>query len=481
MDYRFIGFFLGVILAVMGVLMMIPATADLIYGHKQNATAFFMVAIGGIFTGGLLTLTNINFKRQLGTRESFLMTTLAWVTASVLASLPLHFGDLQLSYIDCLFEGVSGITTTGSTILSGLDNMTPGTLLWRSLIQWIGGIGVIGLGIIFLPFLRVGGMQLFTTESSEKQKILPRTESIVLSVFYIYTALTLMCGLAYFNLGMSAFDALNHALTTLPTGGFSTHDLSLGYFESDAILWASSIFMLSGSIPFLLYIGLLGGKNRSLFRSREVIGLLKILAGFALVLALWLIVAMDTAVFPALTQSVFHTISVVTTTGYAAADYSLWGLFPLMLFLFMTYLGACSGSTAGGLKTMRLQIVMAQGWTQIRHLIYPRGQFPVTYEGRALERPVVQSVMVFLTLYVGCNAALAVLLALCGLDFLTALSGAATAIANVGPGIGEIIGPAGNFAALPDMAKLLLCLGMILGRLELMTVLVLFHPAFWRK
>lgn len=480
MDLRFVGFSLGLMLTAISLFMLVPALVDLRHGNEENAWAFLECSIAGFFTGSLLSIINSNFKKDIGLRESFLMTTSCWLVASFLASLPLHFSDLNLSYADSFFESVSGITTTGSTVLSGLDKMSPGILLWRSLIQWIGGMGVIGLAIVFLPFLRIGGMQLFQSESSDKsEKSLPRTGHVVSGIFVVYCILTILCGFTYYALGMTGFDALNHALTTLPTGGYSTHDASMGAFNP-AIQWAASLYMILAGLPFILFLRLFLKKDTALFTDSQTRACLAIIGAASLVLCFWLWTHGKFGFFEALRLSIFNVASVISTTGYATSDYLLWGQFPIIVFLFLTYLGACSGSTTGGIKTMRLQIVALHGATQIKKLFYPNAVFSISYQGKPLTPAVVQSVMVFLFIYVIANVFMTIALAMTGLDFTTALSGAATAIANVGPGIGNIIGPAGNFSSLPDTAKLILCFGMILGRLELMTVLVLFHPSFWK-
>ncbi|MBI4031902.1 MAG: TrkH family potassium uptake protein, partial [Proteobacteria bacterium] len=480
MNYKLVFFSLGLIIALIGIFMLIPALADYAQGRFHNAATFSACGIAGFFIGTLTAISNNNFEKRIGIREGFLMTTLCWLTASFFASLPFHFSDLHLTYADSFFEAASGVTTTGSTVITGLEQKSPGILLWRSLTQWIGGMGMIALSLIFLPFLRVGGMQLFQTESSDRsEKIMPHTADIVKGIVIVYAALTLLCALTYAALGMTAFESVNHAMTTLSTGGFGTRDSSLGLF-SPTLQWSAILFMFLGGLPFILYIKAVYKCDlKILLADAQVQAFFTFVLAVTIVMTGWAALHEHLEFHHALRHSLFNIVSVVTTTGFATADYLQWDSFSSVVFLFLTYIGACSGSTAGGIKIMRLQIVALNGISVFKKFVYPNGVFSAFYQGRPLTAPVVQSVMVFLFLYVFCNVVLTLLLALTGLDFETSISGAATAIANVGPGIGSIIGPAGNFSTLPDTSKILLAAGMILGRLELMTVLVLFHPSFW--
>lgn len=480
MKYNVVGFTIGALLVAVGVAELIPGTVDWLDGG-ENGTIFFACSFASLFFGGILIFSNANFEKALSLRQAFLLTTLSWIFTSLFASFPLAFSDIQLSFTDAFFESISGITTTGSTVLSGLDDMSRGILLWRSMIQWIGGIGIIAFAVVFLPFLRIGGMQLFQTESSDRsEKIMPRGRTLVISLFSVYCLLTIACGIVYQALGMSYFDAINHALTTIPTGGYSTHDASFGHFESARLQIAASIFMLLGGIPFVLYVKILFQGRVDIFRDDQLKVFLALVSLFVMILSIWLLWNTEYGLFNSFRFALFNVVSVVTTTGYATTDYTLWGAFPIVFFFFLTYLGACAGSTTGGLKMMRLIIAAKTLNRQLKALIYPHGIFTVRYQGRPVERNVTVAVLSFLGLYVMSNAVLATALSLTGLDFATSLSGAATAIANVGPGLGNIIGPAGNFSSLPDIAKWLLCAGMLIGRLEIMTVFVIFRREYWR-
>jgi trk system potassium uptake protein TrkH len=480
MNLRIVGFSCGLLLIGLSIFMLIPAYMDFSTGNAYNGIAFLECAIGGFFIGSLLALTNRGFTKNIGIRESLVLTTATWLIACFYSSLPLHFSDLHLSFTDAFFEGTSGLTTTGGTVLTKLEHMSPGILIWRSLIMFIGGMGMITLGLIFLPFLRIGGMQLFQSESSDRsEKIMPRTASVIRSIFVCYCLLALACALLYSLFGMNAFDAINHAMSTVATGGYGTYDSSFMNFNP-AIQWTTTLFMFLGGLPFVLYVQFVYKKNLSLFRDSQVRAFFLICCIPSLLIALWVAGKTGMPMADAMRHSFFNVVSVLTTTGFSSTDYMQWGSFPIVFFLFLTYLGSCTGSTAGGIKTMRLQIIGLHGMVLLKKMIYPHGTFTISYKGQPLSPAIVQSVMVFLFIYVAANILLTLLLTLCGLDFVTAVSGAATAIANVGPGIGDIIGPAGNFSSLPDAAKILLSFGMILGRLELMTVLVLFHPSFWR-
>ncbi len=485
MRTEIIGFTLGTLLTILGMAELVPALVDWSHDHV-NANDFLLNAMICLFFGISMTLANWRFGKTITVRESFLLTTLSWLFLSLFAALPLYTSDLNISFVDAFFESISALTTTGSTVLGGLDNMSHGILLWRSMLQWIGGIGFIAFAIILLPFLRVGGMQLFQTESSDRsEKIMPKSGEIVVSLFIVYCLLTIACALTYFFLGMNAFDAVNHAMTTLSTGGFSTHDKSFGYFnDSPALVYAGSFFMLSGGIPFILFVKLIFQGKFSLFTDEQVRVAVGIVALLSLGLTLWLWQNHEyysQHFEEAFRVTLFHIISIITTTGYATADYTTWGNFPIVFFFFLTYIGLCTGSTAGGIKTMRIVIASKAVFWQFKSILYPHGVFILRYQGKTVDQELVSTVLGFLSLFVISNVFMTGILAFIGLDFATALSGSATAMANVGPGIGKIIGPAGNFSTLPDAAKWVLCAGMILGRLEILTVFVIFTPYYWRK
>ena len=414
-------------------------------------------------------------------RQAFLLTALAWVVIAAFGALPFVFSNLELAYTDAFFEAMSGVTTTGSTVITGLDFAPPGILLWRAILQWLGGIGIIVMAVAVLPMLQVGGMQLFRMESSDtSEKILPRAAQIVGAIAALYFCLTALCAVAMWVAGMTPFEAVAHAMTTIATGGFSTSDASIGHFNSAAIDYVVIIFMLAGSLPFVLYLQAVRGRSRALFGDSQVRWFFAITAIAVAVMVLWQWLGNDVGAADALRYASFNVVSILTGTGYATADYMAWGGFAVAVFFFIMFIGGCAGSTSCGIKIFRIQVLFAATVIQMKRLLQPHGVFTPRYNGKPLQESVIASVMSFLFLFAICFGVLAFGLSALGLDFLTAISGAATAMANVGPALGDTIGPTGNFQSLPDAAKWLLSLGMLLGRLELFTVLVLFSPAFWR-
>lgn len=480
-DFRPILFIVGILMSTLALAMCVPAVADAAVGNKD----WQVFTLGSAFTlliGVMLLLTARSQSRALNIRQAFVLTTLSWMIIPAFGALPLVFADLQLSYTDAFFEAMSGITTTGSTILTGLDYAPPGILLWRALLQWLGGIGIVAMAVAILPMLQVGGMQLFRMESSDSSdKVLPRATQLIAFIGFIYLGMTMLCALLYWSFGMTGFDAVTHAMTTIATGGFSTHDESLGYFKSGAIDAIACVFMLLGSLPFVLYLRGLRGNPGALWRDSQVRWFLAIVLLTVLVMSAYLHFSRFIGVGESIQRASFNVISVITGTGYATADFNLWGTFAVGLLFFLMFVGGCAGSTTCGVKVFRLQVLYATALSQIRRLLEPHGVFIAYYNGKPIPDSVGDSVMSFFFLYVLCFAALAIGLSFIGLDFLTAASGAATAISNVGPGLGTTIGPAGNFATLPDSAKWLLSAGMLLGRLELFTVLVMLAPSFWRS
>lgn len=460
--------------------MLVPMVVDLI-ANNRDWRVFAIAAATIMFFGGALALSNRTDKISLSVRQGFLLTTLSWLLLTLAGAVPFVYSDIDISLVDAWFESVSGMTTTGSTVLTGLDGLPPGILLWRSVLQWIGGVGIIVMAIAMLPFLRVGGMQLFRTESSDRYvKALPKAGEMVKVIVLIYVSLTAACGLGYWIAGMSPFDAVNHAMTTLPTGGYSTHDASFGYFENPTLHWLATLFMISGALPFTLYVMVVTtGRWRPLVSDRQIRIFLVTLAAAVTVLAGGLVLD-GVPWFDALTLAAFNVTSIVTTTGYASADYSLWSPFAVVVFFYLTYSGACAGSTTGGIKALRIGVMIETFSVYVKQLIYPNAVSAPIFNGREVGPDVTASVMVFIIAFAGTIAISTLVLGLFGLDFVTSLTAASTAVANVGPGLGQTVGPSGNFASLPDGAKLTLCVAMLLGRLEIFTVLVLFTPVYWR-
>lgn len=470
----------GILLIVLALTMCVPLWLMLVQGDALWPGFAYGSAL--TFSAGLmLILVGSQESFTLSTRQMFLLTTLSWLSISLFSALPLFF-CLDISMVDAFFESASGITTTGSTVLTGLDTMSRGVLLWRGLIQWMGGIGIIVLAIAVLPFLRVGGMRLFQTESSDwSDKVAPRSAYVAKYVALIYFGLTTLCAAFYLTAGMNGFDAIVHAMTTMATGGFANYDASMGHFnDTPVILWISAVFMTLSGMPYTLHVALVKNRRGDLWRDQQVRGFLLTLGIAIPVIFLYHLWRDPSDPSGDLTHSVFNLVSVITTTGYASQDYNAWGPFAVIFFFFIIFIGGCSGSTSGGLKIFRLQIATMMLVRQLKQLLHGQGVFAQKFNNRNVTDDVITSVVAFSFFYLLTIIGLALLLSMLGLDFDTALSGAATAVANVGPGLGDIIGPVGNFSTLPDAAKTLLAFGMILGRLEIMTVLVLLTPAFWR-
>ena len=478
-ELRPVVFVIGILLSILAVAMTIPAILDIAVGHP-DWQVFSVAAFVTLFVGVSMVLTTRASLRRFSVRQAFLMTNLAWFVIAVFGALPFQFSELELSPVDAFFESMSGVTTTGSTVIVGLDFAPPGILLWRAILQWLGGIGIIVMAVAILPMLQIGGMQMFRVEAFDADKVLPRAAQIAGGIAIVYVFLTAVGVLVLWSLGMSGFDAVAHAMTSISTGGFSTYDASVGHFDNAGIDWAMTVIMVLGSVPFVLYLRVVRGDLKPVFADTQVHWFLSILAVSILVVAIWLYYGDLMEPFDALRYSAFNVTSVMTGSGFATADFGRWGSFVVAVMFVLMFTGGCAGSTTCGIKIFRLQVLYATAQAQMHRLMQPNGVFFPYYNRKPIPDSVASSVMSFFFLFATCFALLAVGLGLTGLDFVTAVSGAATAISNVGPGLGEVIGPAGNFATLPDSSKLLLCLGMLLGRLELFTVLILLVPAFWR-
>ena len=477
-NYKTVFFTLGVLLIVLGFSMLVPIIIQLIYS-EFNST-FIISSIITITFGALFFLANIDHNRSLSTQQAFLLTALSWVGVAIFGSIPFIFSELNLSLTDAFFESMSGITTTGATIINNLSDAPRAILGWRAMLQWLGGIGIIVMAITLMPIMNVGGMQLFKISNNDSsEKILPKSKEIALRLIYIYSGLTILCAVTYNVFGMSIFDSITHSMTTIATGGFSNYNQSIGFFNSVAIETSALIFIILGSIPFIVYIKFLNG-NRSIFTSdTQIKTFLKIIFVSILILSIYLLI--DNSKSFSLRSIFFNVISILTGTGYVNAQFDNWGSFPLVLFLGLMFIGGCAGSTTCGIKIFRFQILYSFVINQIKKIIYPKGIFILKYDKNPIDNKFIASIISFIYMYLIIFFLLSALLSLTGLDFITSISGAATSISNVGPGLGSIIGPNGNFSSLPDVSKWILTIGMILGRLELFAILVLFLPSFWRN
>lgn len=473
----YISSYFGIILSVA---MVIPALLDL--GDGEPTWTVFAVSAAAVFCVSVLGVVSLRETVPVFTpRFGFLLTSVLWTTTCIIAAVPFWLSPLPLTPAAAFFEATSGMTTTGATVLSELDSMPRSFLLWRSMIQWLGGIGIVAVGLFLFPFLRIGGMQVFRTESSDRSdKAMPRLVSVTRALCFIYVIATIACAMTYAALGMSVFDAICHAMTTLATGGFSTHDRSFGFFQSPAILWAAVLFMTIGALPFVLYVEMLVRGRFNIFRDWQVRTFFVGVTLITVALTIWLDQTRNINVADAFTQAAFNVVSIVTTTGYSSDDYAVWGPFAFGVFFILTFIGGCSGSTAGGIKVYRFIIVFQALRRAFTRLVYPHAMQPLRFGDRLIDQEVYDSVIIYFIAFFLVYGLSILALSLAGQDFITALTGAQTAFTNVGPGLGETIGPAGNFAGLGEFELWLLSFLMLLGRLEIMTVLILFTPVFWR-
>lgn len=469
----------GLLLSTLGTAMFIPALADLVSNNKDwevfAFTGTLTLLIGlGLYFGARGT------SNQLSTRQAFVMTTVVWLALTVFGALPYLLSGVALTFTDAFFESMSGLTTTGSTVLTGLDTAPPGILLWRGIQQWLGGLGIIVMAIAVFPMLQIGGMQLFKVEAFDTaEKIMPRATQISGSITLVFILITALCMIAYLVAGMGLMDAVVHAMTTVATGGFSTRDASIAAFNNSSIELVGIAFMILGSIPFILYVQAWQGKPWKIWENSQVRVFLLILAG-AIAIAWALHPGVEGDPTARLVQASFNVTSIMTGTGYASADYGMWAPGTNAFFFAIMFIGGCAGSTSCGIKVFRFQVLLEVIKQQLNRIFYPNGIFVMRFNNNRIENSVAGAVMNFFAVYFLLFGLFAILLNLNGLDFLTAMSAAGTAISNVGPGLGDQIGPTGNFKDLSDTAKWILSGAMLVGRLELFTVLVLFLPRFWR-
>jgi len=477
-NYKTVFFTLGILQIILGIFMLIPIFVQFFF--KEIDSSFFGASIITIIFGTLFFLSNLDHDKKLNLQQAFLLTALSWLSIAIFGSLPLIFSEVNFSFTNAFFESMSGITTTGSTIIPNLEEMPKAILLWRAILQWLGGIGIIVMAITLMPIMNVGGMQLFKISNSDSsEKILPKSKEIALRLIYIYSGLTTLCAISYKILGMNTFDSITHSMTTIATGGFSNYNESIGFFNSFPIEISAMIFIILGSLPFIAYIKFLNGNRRIFFSDIQIRTFLKIILISILILSIYLF--LDKSSELNFRTVLFNVISILTGTGYVNAQFDNWGGFPLIIFIGLMFIGGCAGSTTCGIKIFRFQILYSFVLNQLKKIIYPKGIFVLKYNQSPVDDKFTASIISFIYMYLVIFFAITALLSLTGLDFITSISGAATSISNVGPGLGSTIGPNGNFSSLPDISKWILSFGMILGRLELFAILVLFLPSFWRN
>ncbi len=479
-NYKTVFFTLGILQIILGLSMILPILAQFFY--SQVDAGFIGSGLVTIVFGVLFFLSNLDHDKSLNLPQAFLLTALSWLSIAIFGSLPFIFSNIGLSFTDAFFESMSGITTTGSTIITNLNETPKAILLWRAMLQWLGGIGIILMAITLMPIMNIGGMQLLSVSSdSTTEKILPKSKEVSFRLLLIYSSLTIICALFYKIFGMGFFDSIVHSMTTIATGGFSNYNESIGYFDSSLIEFTTIIFIILGSIPFIAYIKYLNGDKKIFFNDTQIKTFLKIIL-FSILLMYFYLLIKNQSIFEVNLRAIsFNVISILTGTGFVTQDFSDWGQFPLIYFLILMFIGGCAGSTACGIKIFRVQILYQFISNQLKKIIYPRGIFNIKYENNNVDEKFMASIISFIFLYILIFFIITTLLSVNGLNFVTAISAAATSISNVGPGLGNIIGPNGNFAQLNDISKWILSLAMILGRLELFAVLVLFIPSFWRK
>ena len=477
-NYKTVFFTLGILQIILGIFMLIPIFVQFFF--KEIDSSFFGASIITIIFGTLFFLSNLDHDKKLNLQQAFLLTALSWLSIAIFGSLPLIFSKVNFSFTNAFFESMSGITTTGSTIIPNLEEMPKAILLWRAILQWLGGIGIIVMAITLMPIMNVGGMQLFKISNSDSsEKILPKSKEIALRLIYIHSGLTTLCAISYKILGMNTFDSITHSMTTIATGGFSNYNESIGFFNSFSIEISAMIFIILGSLPFIAYIKFLNGNRRIFFSDIQIRTFLKIILISILILSIYLF--LDKSSELNFRTVLFNVISILTGTGYVNAQFDNWGGFPLIIFIGLMFIGGCAGSTTCGIKIFRFQILYSFVLNQLKKIIYPKGIFVLKYNQSPVDDKFTASIISFIYMYLVIFFAITALLSLTGLDFITSISGAATSISNVGPGLGSTIGPNGNFSSLPDISKWILSFGMILGRLELFAILVLFLPSFWRN
>ena len=474
-------FVIGNLLVFFSIYSLVPGLYDY-FLNGSDWVVFFVISIVCFFTGLNISFTFKKKNQDVEILSAFLLTLISWLILTIIAAIPFYSGSPQLSFIDSFFESMSGLTTTGATIIQDLDNTAKSILLWRAMLQWLGGIGIIVIAIAIFPILKIGGMQLFQTEfSSKNEKVLPRTTQIATAIGLIYLLLTVLCSFFLYSTGLSIFDSLAHGMTIIATGGFSTKNMSIGFFDSISTEIVVMIFMIISSLPFILIFQSLRKGNSEFFNNSQVQFFLALIVLVIIFVMIWLQKNYEVDYLESLRIASFSVISIATGSGFSTYDFSLWGTFTTTLFLFIMLIGGCSGSSSCGLKIFRVQILLRSSTTLIKKIIQPRGIFIPTYNSSEISEEILNSVTGYFFLYLLIFGLLTLILSLDGHDLLTCLSGSAASLANVGPGLNEMIGPSGNYSFMSSFSKFFLAFGMLVGRLELFPLLILFSPELWKK
>jgi trk system potassium uptake protein TrkH len=475
---------IGYLLTLIGGMTLCMSTVSyFIIGEITQWIPFFISAALSLFIGGGLILGfNSSELNNIRTREIFLLTFLAWLLTSVFASLPFVFSNLGLSFTDALFETASAITTTGTTVLTNLQTYPKTILLWRALLQWFGGIGIVIMAMTVFPTLKVGGMQLFQSEFSDRSdKIVPQVSQLARAILRIYIGLTVVCITLLWWAGLSPFDAICHGFTTISTGGLSNYDNSVAHFNLPAAEWIIIVFMLMGSLPLITFVKIMHKKYASVVDS-QILTYGITLITVILIIWFWIMgQGFSQSWLTGLRHATFTIVSIITTTGFTTVNYELWGSFAAQVILMLSIVGACTGSTSGGIKFFRFEILFRIANAQIKTLRTPHGIFYPTYHGKVIDNKITSSVITFLVMWMLTVAIIVLIGSAAGLDSMSAISGAIATTSNVGAGLGDIVGPNGSFAALPLSVKWAYIAGMLLGRLEFVTILALASRSFWRN
>ncbi|MGB1236829.1 MAG: TrkH family potassium uptake protein [Pseudomonadales bacterium] len=482
MHYRIILRILGILLMIFSITMIPPAIVSHIYQDGTEAV-FYMGLIITFVTGLLLWIPAYKVKQELRTRDGFVVTVMFWLVLAIFGAIPFALSEEpHLSIVDAVFESMSGLTTTGATVITGIDDLPKSILYYRQQLQWLGGMGIIVLAVAILPMLGIGGMQLYRAETPgpvKDSKLTPRITETAKALWYIYATLTVLCALGYYFAGMTLFDAIGHSFATVAIGGFSTHDASIGYFDSQLIELIATVFMIISAVNFGLHFFAWRRKSLSHYwQDPEFKFFISLLAITTCVSILVLSLTRTYEPMRAVSDSLFMVVSIATTTGFATADFSSWPtILPFMLFV-AAFAGGCAGSTGGGMKVIRVLLIVKQGYREIKRLVHPSAVIPVKVGNKPISDRVLQAVWGFFSVYMMVFVLMLLALLATGLDQVTAWSAVGATLNNLGPGLGAV---AAHYGELNDTAKWILCFSMLLGRLEVFTLLVLFTPTFWRR
>tara|TARA_A100001015_G_scaffold104685_1_gene116194 strand:+ start:1347 stop:2795 length:1449 start_codon:yes stop_codon:yes gene_type:complete len=470
----------GTVICSVGFFLFIPLITELVY-KTESWQSYAVPILLYLIVGGSLVITNKNVDLKISLKEAFIITVLSWLLLTFLCAVPFLYTKVNLGLVDALFESMSGVTTTGATILSNLESLPKGILMWRSFLQWLGGIGIVVIALFILPFLRIGGMQLFHLEGDDPyDKFLPKISSVIKKIFIIYIILTVVLIFLYYIFGMKLFDAITHSFTTISTGGFSSYDNSFGFFDNNKILITAIIFMILGSLPFLVVVQTSYKNLFIVFKDHQVRVFILTLSIATTLIFFFAHNYIDGNYITKIITVSFNTISIISGTGYISDNFENWGNYASVLFLILMFIGGCAGSTTGGLKVFRIQILFKYINLHLNKMLKPHSIIASRFNGKIINETTYESVMSFFFLYILTFFISALLLSFSGLDFLTCISASASTISNVGPGLGSSIGPDGNYGMLDNYSKLVLTATMFLGRLEILTILVLLIPSFWK-